>query len=74
VHVADPLRTEATGTMHIATNSLTRTAGDWIADGFYVGQQVWISDLAGTFTVTDLTATVHGTRRSGARATSEPVN
>ncbi len=60
VHVADPLRTEAAGTMRIATDSLTRTAGDWIADGFYVGQHVWISGLAGTFTVTDLSATVMG--------------
>jgi Ca2+-binding RTX toxin-like protein len=57
VHVAEPLRTEASGAMNIATTSLTRTTGDWLADGFYLDQQVWISGLAGPFTVGALTAT-----------------
>ena len=33
-------------------------AGTWAADGFYVGQQVWISGFAGPFTVTALAGAV----------------
>ena len=58
VHVSEALRTEVTQSMNVATSSLTRSAGTWAADGFYVGQQVWISGLAGPFTVTALAGAV----------------
>jgi len=58
VHVAEALRTEATGLMEIKTTSLTRSSGNWLTDGFYVGQKVWISGLAGPFTVAGLTSSV----------------
>ncbi|HET9216448.1 MAG TPA: hypothetical protein VFR18_05690, partial [Terriglobia bacterium] len=65
VHVADPLRIETTGEMDVATSSLTRAAGNWITDGFYVGQLVWISGMAGPFTITSLNATVMGFAGAG---------
>jgi Ca2+-binding RTX toxin-like protein len=58
VHVSEALRTEVTQSMNVATSSLTRSAGTWAADGFYVGQQVWISGLAGPFTVSALAGAV----------------
>jgi Ca2+-binding RTX toxin-like protein len=58
VHVSEAHRTHVTQTMDITTSSLIRSAGTWASDGFYVGQQVWISGMAGPFTVIDLTSTV----------------
>ncbi|KKL13032.1 hypothetical protein LCGC14_2529820, partial [marine sediment metagenome] len=58
VAVVNPFKAEASGTMSIATSSITRNSGDWFADDFYVGQHVYVSGLAGPFTVSALTATV----------------
>ncbi|HYC45994.1 MAG TPA: hypothetical protein VED01_10995 [Burkholderiales bacterium] len=69
ISVVDAKRVEADGAMSIATvqadestfesaySEITRASGNWIADGFYVGQQVYVSGLAGAFTVSNLTAT-----------------
>jgi hypothetical protein len=58
IHVAEPLRTVATGAMEIHASSLVRTdGGSYISDGFSVGQEVWISGLAGAWTIAALDAT-----------------
>jgi hypothetical protein len=54
LHVTEPLKTETTQVMNIATSSLTRSAGNWTGAGFYVGQKVYISEFAGPFTVETL--------------------
>jgi hypothetical protein len=66
LHVAEPFKAVATGTMSIATTStdvvnnnvstITRTSGSWLTDGFYLNQVVYVSGLAGGFTVSALTA------------------
>ncbi|MGD8331436.1 MAG: hypothetical protein PVJ49_18535, partial [Acidobacteriota bacterium] len=59
VHVAEPLKESFTGTVDIATSSLTRADGmDWADDGFEVGQHVFISGLAGPFTISGLAGDV----------------
>ena len=59
IHVAEPLREQATAPMQISTSALTRTdAGSFVADGFSVGQQVWISGIAGPWTISALAAKV----------------
>src|SRR5262249_30335090 len=60
VHVAEARKEQATATMKVATSSLTRTdGGSFLADGFAVGQTVWISGLAGPWTIAPgLTASV----------------
>ena len=58
LHVAEPALITATSLMNVATSSLTRTTGDWLADGFYVGQKVYISGYAGPFMVEALTGAV----------------
>ena len=67
VAVVEPFKAEAIGTMSITTSNLevdpsnystiTRAAGNWVTDGFYLGQIVYVSGLAGGFTVSNLTAT-----------------
>src|SRR6188472_3509994 len=57
IHVAEPKKETVTAPMQIHTNYLERTdGGSFIANGFSVGQQVWVSDLAGAWTITALTA------------------
>ncbi|HEX4998781.1 MAG TPA: Calx-beta domain-containing protein [Terriglobia bacterium] len=68
LHVAEPFKAQASGTMSIATTSfevvtdnfstITRASGDWLDEGFYEGQVVYVSGLAGGFTVSALTETV----------------
>ncbi|WP_206521912.1 hypothetical protein [Mesorhizobium sp. M7A.F.Ca.CA.004.04.1.1] len=58
LHVAEPRAITGTATVNITTNSLTRSVGSWLADGFYVGQKVQLSGFAGTFTIQALTASV----------------
>ncbi|MEQ1827017.1 MAG: hypothetical protein ABL921_13765 [Pirellula sp.] len=58
VHVSKATKESFTGSASTATSSLTRSVGSWIADGFVVGQQVWISGLAGAWTIGGLSATV----------------
>ncbi|MBI3917574.1 MAG: hypothetical protein HY322_11275 [Betaproteobacteria bacterium] len=68
LHVTEPFKAQASGTMSIATfstdvdtnnySTITRNSGDWLIEGFYDGQVVYVSGLAGGFTVSDLTATV----------------
>ncbi|MBK5565794.1 hypothetical protein [Ensifer sp. SSB1] len=58
LHVAEARTVTASGTMHVATNSLTRGTGSWLADGFYAGQKVYVSGYAGPFTIQALTAAV----------------
>jgi Ca2+-binding RTX toxin-like protein len=58
LHVAEPKLITATEVMNVATSSLTRSAGNWLTDGFYVGQKVYISGYAGPFTIGALNATV----------------
>jgi len=57
VHVAEPLKEQVTAPMEVHTNFLKRTdLGSFVADGFEVGQQVWIEGLAGPWTLTGVTA------------------
>ncbi|HWQ28293.1 MAG TPA: Calx-beta domain-containing protein [Dehalococcoidia bacterium] len=59
VHVSEPLKVVSNDpTLAISTSAITRDSGSWLADGFFVGQQVWISGMAGAWTVTSLTPTV----------------
>ncbi|HET9217470.1 MAG TPA: Calx-beta domain-containing protein, partial [Terriglobia bacterium] len=58
VHIATALRTEVTETIAVATSSITRSSGTWQSAGFYAGQKVWISGLAGPFIVSSLSGNV----------------
>jgi hypothetical protein len=58
VHVSEALRTELTEAIDIGTNALTRSGGDWVDEGFYVGQVVWFDGVAGGFTVANLSGAV----------------
>ena len=39
-----------------ATDSITRSSGDWLADGFRVGQSITISGVVGTFTLSGVSS------------------
>lgn len=55
-HVAAPVVVTAAGAMQIHADSIVRTSGSFVADGFTVGQQVRISGFAGVFTIKALTS------------------
>ncbi|MCA1683511.1 MAG: hypothetical protein LC708_00005, partial [Actinobacteria bacterium] len=52
VHVAEPLKEQLAAAMDVATSSLIRRdGGAWTSAGLAPGQQVWISGLAGPWTI-----------------------
>jgi hypothetical protein len=55
VHVSEPFKEGFTGLATVHTTGITRTSGSWSSDGFEVGQPVWISGIAGAFTITGIT-------------------
>ncbi len=66
IHVAEPRKAQATTSMNISvqpavgaglpTSTLTRYAGSFLADGFTVGMKVWVSGIAGPWTIAALSA------------------
>lgn len=64
IHVAEALKTTASGAMtlsvatvnNVATTTLTRAAGSWLTDGFFQGQKVFIDGYAGAFVIDTISA------------------
>ena len=66
IHVAEAKKVVANGLMNITlqgetpaapTSTLVRLAGSFLADGFKLGMQVWVSGKPGAWTISSLTAT-----------------
>ena len=57
LHLSVPERVETTVIATLIVDRLTRESGSWIAEGFEIGQVIYIEGIAGGFTIAEVTET-----------------